>query len=296
MPPLQLLHRDANRAALTFFQIYVFGLWLLRIAADPLHRLAVLPPGYYDPVGILRLVPDALHGWLLSVEGLIALKGALLVTLALSLWPRSFRYSAPVASLLLALYLSLIHGFGGINHAVILSLLAALILALFANLPQPKPLSAHNPYAVPLVTVALVVTLSYSLVGLTRLQNGPSVFTGDTIVNYVVSRSLRSYYYDFNLGLTAVSWGPAAFLLRAGFPLVTLVELLAPLVLVSRSFRGIFLAVIVPFHLATLFLMEVNFIENLLLTLVLVDFSRVLDRWRVSAERPRRKAIVEIAG
>jgi hypothetical protein len=296
MVPLQLLHRDASRGALRFFQIYVFGFWLLRIAADPLHRLAVLPRGYYDPVGVLRLVPDALQGWLLSVAGLIALKGALLITLALTLWPRSFRYSAPVASVLLVLYLSLIHGFGGINHAVVLSLLAASILAVFANLPQPKPSPAYNPYAVPLVTVALVMTLSYSLVGLTRLLNGPSVFAGDTIINYVVSRSLRSYYYDFNLGLAAVSWGPAAFLLRAGFPLVTLVELLAPLVLVSRSFRGIFLAVMVPFHLATLLLMEVNFIENLLLTLVLVDFSRVLDRWRPSGERLRRRAIVEITG
>jgi hypothetical protein len=28
---------------------------------------------------------------------------------------------------------------------------------------------------------------------------------GDTIINYVVSRSLRSYYYDFNLGLAVSS-------------------------------------------------------------------------------------------
>lgn len=277
--PLKLLHRDAGRGALVFFQVYVFGLWLLRIVAEPLERVSVLPRGYYEPVGILRLLPDEMHAWLLASEGLAVLKSALVVTLALSLWPRAFRYVAPVASLLLVLHLSLTHGFGGISHALILSLLAAITLSVFANLPQRERSPAYNPYAAPLISVVLIITLCYSLVGITRLQSGISVFTGDTIVNYVVSRSLRSYYYDFNLGLAVGSWPPAAFLLRAGFPLVTMTEILSPLVLVSRWFRGIFLAVMIPFHLMTLLLMEVNFMENLLLYVVLVDFSRFVERW-----------------
>jgi hypothetical protein len=276
--PLQLLHRDAGRGALVFFQIWVFGLWLLRIAAEPLARVALLPRDYYEPVGILRLLPDPLHAWLLTGDGLVALKSALVVTLAASLWPRAFRYAAPVASLLLVVHLSLIHGFGGISHALILSLLAAITLAVFANLPRRQHSAEYNPNAAPLISVALVITLCYSLVGLTRLASGIPVFTGDTIVNYVVSRSLRSYYYDFNVGLAAASWAPAAWLLRAGFPVVTMTEVLSPLVLVSRRFRAVFLAVMIPFHLLTLVLMEVNFIENLLLYVVLVDFSRSVDR------------------
>jgi hypothetical protein len=294
MQALQLLHRDASRAALVFFQIYVFGLWFVRVAAEPLHRLAVLPRSYYDPVGVLRLLPDVTHAWLLSAEGLVALKIALLVTCALSLWPQAFRYAAPVAAFLLVVYQSLINGFGHINHAEILSLLAAVTLAIFANLPQRKPSPAYNPNAVPLITVALIVTLCYSLVGFTRIQSGISVFTGDTIINYVVSRSLRSYYYDFNLGLAVVSWAPAAYLLRAGFPLVTLSEALAPLVLVSRRFRWMFLAVMVPFHLLTLVLMEVNFMENLLLYVVVVDFSRFFGRWMPSYASPPPASTAEV--
>ena len=287
MQALQLIHRDATRAALVFFQIYVFALWFIRIATEPLHRLAVLPRGYYDPVGVLRFLPDATQAWLLSTEGLLALKTALLVTCGLSLWPRAFRYSAPVAAVLLVVHQSLIRGFGHINHAEILSLLAAITLAIFANLPQRRPSPAYNPNAVPLITVALVVTLCYSFVGLSRIHAGISVFTGDTIINYVVSRSLRSYYYDFNLGMAAASWVPAVYLLRAGFPLVTLIEALAPLVLVSRWFRGMFLAVMVPFHFLTLVLMEVDFMENLLLYIVLVDFSTLFGRWAPSyASRP----------
>ena len=50
------------------------------------------------------------------------------------------------------------------------------------------------------------------------------------------------------------------------------------LVIVSGSFRVIFLAVMVTFHILTLVLMEVSFIENLLLYIVLVDFSRFFER------------------
>jgi hypothetical protein len=101
-------------------------------------------------------------------------------------------------------------------------------------------------------------------------------FTGDTIVNFVASRSLRTSFYDFNIGIAALEWPPVPTLLLIGFPLVTLVEVLAPLALFSRSFRVIFFATMVPFHVLTLLLMEVSFMENLLLYALLIDASR---RW-----------------
>ena len=82
--------------------------------------------------------------------------------------------------------------------------------------------------------------------------NGVAQFTGDSIVNYVVSRSLRTSYYDFNLGMIAASSPAFVWLLRLGFPLVSVVEALSPLVLVSRSFRVVFFLVMIPFHLMTL--------------------------------------------
>lgn len=272
------LHADANARTLLFFRLWVFGLWFVAVAVSPLERLAALPPSYYEPVGVLRLLPAEATAWLLSAPGLGTLKAALLVALGLSLVPRLFRYAAPPAVLLLVVHQALVRGFGHVNHAEIVPLLAALTLALFALLPaRERP--GHNPYATPLVTVALVAAVCYSLVGLYRLWVGVGIFTGDSILNFVVSRSLRTSYYDFNLGRAVVEGAPAAFALRAGFPVVTLVEVLAPLVLVSRAFRWVFLGVMVPFHLLTLTLMEVSFVENLLLYVFFVDVTVLWPRW-----------------
>jgi hypothetical protein len=207
----------------------------------------------------------------------------LLVACGASLWPRAFRVAAPLAVCGLIVHQSLIRGFTHLNHAQIALLLVAGVLALFANLPERGAGRAYNRYAVPLVASALVLTLSYSLIGFYRLSTGMAIFTGDSIVNYVVSRSLRTSYYDFNVGIAAVSWTPIALALRAGFPLVTIVEALAPLALVSRAFRWLFLAVMIPFHFLTLVLMEVSFIENLLLYVVLLDISHLFARQAVPA-------------
>jgi len=269
--PFRLLHEDANAAALTFFRTFVFGLWLVAVVRDPLARLAALPTSYYEPVGVLRLVPEGAQAALLSAPGLVTLKSLLVLVLALSLVPRLFRFAGSVAVVLLVVHQSLIRGFGHVNHAEIVPLLAALTLAVFALLPDREGGPSYNRYAVPILAVALVASVCYSMVGLYRLSQGVEIFTGDSILNFVVSRSLRTSYHDFNLGGSAVSWRPVAWMLTAGFPVVTLVEVLAPLVVVSRVFRWVFLGVMVPFHLLTILLMEVSFAENLLLYVFFVD-------------------------
>jgi hypothetical protein len=270
-----LLHENVNAKALLAFRLYVFGLWFVMVARDPLARLAALPESYYVPVGPLRLLPDALEAGLLSVTGLTALKIALLVLIGLSLLPRLFRYAALPAALLLIVYQALIRGFGHVNHAEIIPLLAALTLAVFAVLPERRGGAGYNPHAVPLIAVALVAAICYGMVGFFRLFQGVDIFTGDTILNFLVSRSLRTSYHDFNLGGLVATWPLAALVLKAGFPVVTLVEALAPLVLVSRLFRWVFFAVMVPFHLLTILLMEVSFVENLLLYVFFVDVARL---------------------
>lgn len=276
MTPLTLIHGNAGPRALHAVQIYISSLWLAKALTDPLSRLAVLPHSYYESVGVLQLLPASIESWLLSADGLTRLRLALIVTSALCLWPRAFRWVSPVCFGLVLVYQSLIRGFGHANHAEILLILALGVLATFAWTPPRRNSEGYSPYGIPVLAVALTFTICYSLIGLLRLYNGVAQFTGDSIVNYVVSRSLRTSYYDFNLGMIAASSPAFVWLLRLGFPLVSVVEALSPLVLVSRSFRVVFFLVMIPFHLMTLTLMEVSFLENLLLYVVLVDFSRWL--------------------
>ena len=55
-----------------------------------------------------------------------------------------------------------------------------------------------------------------------------------------------------------------------------------------------FLAVMVPFHFLTLVVMEVNFMENLLLYVVLVDLSKLFRRWVPSYASPPPASTAEI--
>ncbi|MEQ1907992.1 MAG: hypothetical protein ABMA15_04170 [Vicinamibacterales bacterium] len=276
MMRLTLIHGNAGPRALHAVQIYISSLWLAKALTDPLSRLAVLPRSYYEPVGVLQLVPTSIESWLLSAGGLTSLRCALIMTSALCLWPRAFRWISPVCFALVLVYQSLIRGFGHANHAEILLILALGLLATFAWTPLRRHNEGYSPYGIPVLAVALTITVCYSLIGLLRLYDGVAQFTGDSIVNYVVSRSLRTSYYDFNVGMIAVTSPVFVWLLRLGFPLVSIVEALSPLVLVSRPFRVVFFTVMIPFHLMTLTLMEVSFLENLLLYVVLVDFSRWL--------------------
>lgn len=276
MTRLTLIHGQAGPRGLHAFQMYVAGLWLAKALTDPLSRLAVLPRSYYEPVGVLQFLPASLESWLLSADGLTSLRFALVISAALCLWPRAFRWVSPVCFALVLVYQSLIRGFGHANHAEILLILSLGVLATFAWTPLRHTSDGFSPDGIPLLAVALTTTTCYSLIGLLRLYDGVGQFTGDSIVNYVVSRSLRTSYYDFNFGMVAVSSPAFVWLLKFGFPLVSLVEALSPLAVVSRTFRVVFFIVMIPFHLMTLTLMEVSFLENLLLYVVLVDFSRWL--------------------
>ena len=296
MTRLTLLHANAGPRALHAVQIYISGLWLAKALTDPLSRLAVLPRSYYEPVGLLQFLPTSIESWLLSAAGLTILRCALIVTSALCLWPRAFRWVSPICFGLVLVYQSLIRGFGHANHAEILLILALGVLAAFAWTPFRRDNEGYSPFGVPVLTVALTITVCYSLIGLLRLYDGVEQFTGDSIVNYVVSRSLRTSYYDFNLGMVAASSPAFVWLLRLGFPLVSFVEALSPLVLVSRPFRVVFFMVMIPFHLMTLTLMEVSFLENLLLYVVLVDFSRWLPFFALGGLGDRTRSSLPAVG
>ena len=67
-------------------------------------------------------------------------------------------------------------------------------------------------------------------------------------------------------------------ILETGYPIVTLLEILAPLCLVSLWFRRGFLLMMLPFHVMTFLVMGILFWENLALYVLLFDISRWLKK------------------
>ena len=91
---------------------------------------------------------------------------------------------------------------------------------------------------------------------------------------WAVDASLRGYYFNTNIGWHVPEWPCVMFMLRSGLPVVTMFEILAPLCLASSHFRWVFIPVMLSFHALSLVFMNIFFFDDMLIYLLLVDWSR----------------------
>jgi hypothetical protein len=274
-----MLHAQASPRALGLVRIVVFGMWWWHVLLVRSPEMAGMPVGLLEPVGVLALLPGPVWAVLWTAEALWALKVLLLVGLGVSvLGTRWFRPVAVGTCVLLTLYQGMPCSFGFVNHAEAVPLYAAYILAAF---PSADGLSLFGPrrprrpaavYRAPLVAVTLVFLLTYTLVATRRLcLGGLGIFFDDTILYQVGGGGVVS---PVRLGLRALENPWLVLMLRVGYPIITLHELLAPLCLYSRHFRWCWKAVMVPFHIGTGLLMGIFFPMSLLLiAVVLIDID-----------------------
>ena len=283
--PLELIHREAGPRLLWLARVGILGLWLLKLLLDPLWRLAQLPRELYVPTGAMALLPDRWVDALFTPGGLTTLWLATFAAVAWSLTGRFFTIVATTAAVLLTAYSSVIRSFGPAVHTDIILLLAVYVFALFswADLIAGKT-RAGNWSSFPLVTIVALLCLSYSLVGMNRLMlGGWQAIMGDSMEVWTIDASLRAYYFNTNIGWHVPQWPAVLWGLKSGLPAITFFEITAPLCLVSVRFRMIFIPVMLSFHLLSLVFMNIFFFDNVLLYLLLVDWSRYFPRLRSTA-------------
>jgi hypothetical protein len=284
--PFALIHERAGPGLLRLARRGIFGLWMVKLLLDPLWRLAEFPPELFTPIGILRLLPRDVLAELLTGRGLAMLWALTLLVLAGVLSNKFFPLTSVLTAVLLTVYSCLVRGFGPAVHTDIVLLLAVYVLALFswADLIEERRARADHPNgrprspawsSLPLVTIVALLTLSYCLVGLNRVvSGGPRIFTGDTMLGWTVDAALRGYYYNTDIGWHLPGWPIAVWLLRLGLPVITCFEITAPLCLMSAHYRWVFIPTMLLFHLLSLVFMNIFFYEDMLLYLLLVDWSR----------------------
>jgi hypothetical protein len=275
----ELIHAEAGPALLRLARFGIFLLWIVKLLLDPVWRLGDLPPELIRPVGLLALVPADDFRFLWSGAGLTFLWVLTLMVLILGLTQRAFALVATAAAILLTIYSSAIRSFGPAVHTDIVLLLATYALALFAwvdgvearssRAAHPQPVSSA-----PLITIVALLTLTYCLVGLNRGIASSQVFTGNSMEVWTIDASLRAYYFNTGIGWQIPQWPLVVFLLKAGLPVITFFEITAPLCLVWPLYRRAFLPVMISFHLLSLVLMNIFFFDDLLLYLLLIDWSR----------------------
>ncbi len=282
-----MLFDKANSRMLAAARMWVFALCILRVWQLPLVDLAGAPN--FAPIGLLRLVPLSVWDVVCTVSGLYVLK---VLTLALLtgalLGLRPYRVVALAACALLTVIHGLVESFGWISHGPLVLLFAAYLMAAFPaadawsigsrNGDNSKP----AVYQAAMIAVVLVMSLSYVFVGARRLTvGGLEIFTGDTILHLVILRAAELQAGGLPAyGFAVLDYPWLAAALKIGFPLVTVLELLAPLCIFHQRFRWLWLAAMLPFHLSVGLLMGIWFTENMLLMpMFLIDWPKLTARW-----------------
>jgi hypothetical protein len=279
--PLVLIHEHAGPRLLRLARLGVALLWIVKLLLDPLWRLGELPHDLLQLTGFLALMPPSTIDALFCPYGLTFFYIVTLVSLLACLTNRAYPPTATVAAFLVTAYSCIIRSFGPPVHTDITLILAFYALAafawadLFAARARPKHLPAPDWSSYPLVTIVCFLSISYLLVGINRMATGGAgVFTGDTMETWAVDASLRGYYFNTNIGWHVPEWPLVVLMLRAGLPFITIFEMTAPLCLVSSHYRWVFIPVMLSFHLMSLVFMNIFFFDDMLLYLLLIDWSR----------------------
>jgi hypothetical protein len=276
--PVELLHAEAGPGLLRLAKLGVFTLWIVKLLLDPVWRLAQLPTELFQPIGPLALLPHELFTRPWSPEWLTAGWLTTLVVLGIALTDRAFPVVSAVAAVLLTGYSCLIRGFGPAVHTDIVLLLAVYALTLYswADLVEKKfdRATKSDSSSYPLITIVALLCLTYCLVGLNRTIASPRVFVGHSMEIWTIDASLRGYYFNTNIGWHLPQWPLVVLFLRLGLPVITFFEIAAPLCLILPHFRWVFIPVMLSFHLLSLVLMNIFFFDDMLVYLLLIDWSR----------------------
>jgi hypothetical protein len=279
--PLVLIHEQAGPRLLRLARLGVALLWIIKLLLDPLWRLGQLPHDLLQPIGFLALLPRPVIDELFTPGGLTLFYVTTLASLLLCLTNRAYPLAATVACFLVTAYSCIIRSFGPAVHTDITLILAFYALAacgwadVVAAHSRPKHASAADWSSYPLVAIVGLLSLSYMLVGFNRMATGGlGVFTGDTMETWAVDASLRGYYFNTNIGWHVPEWPLVVLMLRLGLPFITLFEMTAPLCLISSHYRRVFIPVMLSFHLMSLVFMNIFFFDDMLLYLLLIDWSR----------------------
>ena len=180
--PLRLIHEEAGPRLLALARLGIFALWIVKLLLDPLWRLGEMPPEMLRPVGVLNVLSPTMLSAVFSGPGLARFWECALVVVVCCLppmrWPVGTALRYTLAALVLTVYSSIIRSFGPAVHTDIVLVLATYALAGFAWADVFAP-RAPGRYSYPLITIILMLTLAYSLVGLNRVVTGGlDVFKG----------------------------------------------------------------------------------------------------------------------
>jgi len=248
-------------------------IWLVKVLMFSPGLASTYPMELIIPTGVLTLFNDNFVKGIFSFHGLMSIKIILISTLVLWFCKINSKWAGILPVLLLLVYSNVNHSFGSfLNHAEVAIFVALFIFSGTNFLRDESDCTnrrcIHVFYFFSMSAIVLVIC--YSLIGIYRLiYGGIDILISDYMLLTVTERSLERINSTHVIGLSLIKYSWFVHMLKAGFCLTTLLEILSPLVFYSKKFRYAWLVVMIPFHVSTLFLMNIFFWENILLLVLL---------------------------
>lgn len=275
-----ILHADASAHSVAMFRVGIF----LLCAAEALflsRQVVALPPDTLSLFGFLEYLPSALINWVHTADGQyagLAMAFVAAVAAALGIAPRLTMPLATVGFIFTqALPRALM---GSSNHSQLPVMMAAILLsvgpsadALVLWSPRARSVPQRPPdYQSTLLLIALVVCTSYTFIAAHRLAYGGwALFSSESMSQWMVLWNIGERHPEGTLGMQVVRSPWLAKAAQLSFPVLTLVELLAPFILVSRRFRYVFVSTMLAMHTSIYLLMNVSFSQLACLYVLFVD-------------------------
>jgi len=274
----------AGARSLAALRIAVFSMWLYHLLRAPLADLAELSARAALPTGLLRLPSTSAWDTLLRPDFLLATQALSVIVVALALiGARPYRTIVVTAAVLLTLRESLIRSFSGyVNHQEVPLLLATWVVAAFPAADVwswPLRNAVHRraaDYHTGLALLGGSLALGYAGVAAHRwTHHGYDMLMASDrfVMFYGTHHSLNEG--TGTMARFLVAYPEVAWLAGWGLPVVSLLELVAPLAIAWPRLRLWWLAFAVLFHAAMGLTISVFFWEtSVILAVVLLGLPR----------------------
>lgn len=283
MKKISLVHINNSPQALAFLRILIFGFWLLYIFIDPIEDLSFLPVTIFEPISFFKLLSNEILSKILDYNFLFTFRWATIIFILLAMAGVHSNVTAKISCLLVFFHLALVKCFSHLQHAEMPPLYVAMVLAVFrsddafALLPskRKKPASPGE-YSMAILFIMIIISFTYFEVGVYRLlKSAQGIFLDDSMKVWAVFYSLKDQDYNWGFAELFLQYPAISTFLKIGFPFITILEILAPVSLISRKFKYYFVFFMFLFHVAVFITMKINFGALSMLYIIFLD----IDRW-----------------
>jgi len=282
------IHQTANINSLSYTRVYIFLIWLFWFVSDKSYVAANADMSIFYKHGVMKLFSDDFFyaitpGILLLVKCItIYFICAVIVGLNKSKW---YLF---ISVILITFYMGYVRGFAHyVSHREMTLLYCTYILLILPSYDSLKEKvdvreSNNGIYRASMVVLSLLIVLDYFFIGVARLCSGsPLVFHPEVMRQWLVAHAFSANEWNFQYGALVLDYPWLKYVVFPMLPISTVLEILAPIALFSsNTVRVWIVALLIAFHVGIFFLMNLLFIENILLLFLLLDFTKTIDYLR----------------